>query len=57
MTTCDVSKDKRFCVNSIIELPERKMNIRRPLREEFPDWPQKEPLSLDGIIDSRKRRR
>jgi hypothetical protein len=56
MTKDDVKTDKVFLTNSFQELPEIKMNNRRPSREVFHDWPAKEPLTLDGA-PARQRRR
>ena len=49
----DVSKDKVFAVNSETPLPPEKMNLKRP-HEEMEGF-EKRPLSIDGIIDSKKR--
>ncbi len=58
MTEYAVSKDKPlvFSANSEVPLPIEKLNLKRP-REEFPDWPAKQPLSLDGCDEKRCVRR
>ncbi len=55
--TQEVTKDiKSFSVNSFLPLPEEKTNTRRPIREEFTDWPAKEALTLDGAPTRQRRR-
>lgn len=56
MTEKVVKEHKVFLTNSFQELPEIKMNTRRPTREEFTDWPAKEALTLDGAPTRQRRR-